>query len=103
MEGEYEVNLELLEESKVLSHTKFAYSSTTQSVTHDIYFDQSVLLKKNVVYTISVLLQGPCSVSGTDGVRDIVAEGVKFSFLEHTSPNGSSLSAGQIPEIIFHL
>ena len=102
VEGEYKVNLELLEESKVLSHTKTAYSSTTQSVTHDIYFDQSVLLKKNVVYTISVLLQGPCSVSGTDGVRDVVAEGVKFSFLEHTSPNGSSLSAGQIPEIIFH-
>lgn len=72
-------------------------------MTHDILFDESVFLRKKVVYTISVNLQGPNSLSGTDGLREVIVEGVKFTFLEYSSPNGTSLSAGQIPEILFHL
>lgn len=103
VEGDYKVHVEVLVHDKILAHNKVSYSSTTCNIIQDILFEESITLLKNVIYTINVQMKGPCSLSGTEGQRSVVTEGVKFSFLEYTSPNGTSLSAGQIPEIIFHL
>jgi len=103
MEGDYTSSVELLKQTKVLAERKSAFSSDTGSTLHDILFDSAHLIEKNVVYTINLLIQGPCSQSGRDGFATVVTEGVTFTFIEHNSPNGTSVSAGQIPEIIFHL
>ena len=103
IEGDYTTSVELLKQTKVLAERKRAFSSDTGSTLHDILFDSAHLIEKNVVYTVNLLLQGPCSQSGRDGFPTVVTEGVTFTFIEHTSPNGTSESAGQIPEIIFHL
>lgn len=103
IEGDYKSTLELLRETKVLAERKMPFSSNTSSVLHDILFERPILIEKNVVYTLNLQLQGPCSQSGRDGFSVVVAEGVKFTFFEHTSPNGTSVTAGQIPEIIFQL
>lgn len=103
MEGEYKTCVELLKQNKVLGERKMSFPSDTSSSLHDILFDRSVLIERNVVYTINLLLQGPSSQSGRDGFAVVETEGVKFTFIEHASPNGTSVTAGQIPEIIFHL
>lgn len=103
IEGDYKSTLELLRETKVLAERKMSFSSNTSSALHDILFERPILIEKNVVYTLNLQLQGPCSQSGRDGFSVVVAEGVKFTFFEHTSPNGTSVTAGQIPEIVFQL
>lgn len=103
MEGDYKSCVELLKQNKVLGERKMSFPSDTSSSLHDILFDRPVLIERNVVYTINLLLQGPSSQSGRDGFAVVEAEGVKFTFIEHASPNGTSVTAGQIPEIIFHL
>ena len=103
MEGDYTTSVELLKQNKALAERKRTFPSGTGSTLHDILFDSAHLIEKNVVYTINLLMQGPCSQSGRDGFPTVVTEGVTFTFIEHTSPNGTSVSAGQIPEIIFHL
>lgn len=103
MEGDYKTCVELLKQNKVLGERKMSFPSDTSSSLHDILFDRPVLIERNVVYTINLLLQGPSSQSGRDGFAVVEAEGVKFTFIEHASPNGTSVTAGQIPEIIFHL
>ncbi|EDO44741.1 predicted protein [Nematostella vectensis] len=101
-EGDYKTTVELKEQDRILAQTKATYSSFTHDLVCDILFDESIAIEKNIVYTITVLLKGPCSLSGTNGQREVLVEGAKFTFLEYTSPNGTSLSAGQIPEIIFN-
>ena len=103
MEGDYKCSLELLKQTKVLAERKLSFSSDTSSSLHDILFDKPILIEKNVLYTINLSLQGPCSQSGRDGFSVVESEGVKFTFIDHTSPNGTSVTSGQIPEIIFHL
>ena len=103
VEGEYKISAELCHQNKVLAQTKKSYSSTTQSFVHDIIFDQSVLIEKGQIYSVNVLIRGPCSLSGTDGMKTVTCENVRFTFMDYTSPNGTALSAGQIPELIFHL
>ena len=103
MEGEYTTSIELLKQNKVVSERKMSFSSYTSSTLHDILFERPIFMEKNEVYTINLLLQGPSSLSGRDGFSVVETEGIKFTFIDHTSPNGTSVTAGQIPEIIFHL
>ena len=103
VEGDYKTSVELLKQTEVLAERKMSFSSDTSSTLHDIFFDRPILIEKNVVYTINLLLQGPRSQSGRDGFTAVMTEGVRFTFVDHTSANGTSASAGQIPEIIFHL
>lgn len=104
IEGDYKTSVELLKQTKVLAERKMSFSSDTNSTLHDILFERPILIEKNVVYTVNLLLQGPSSQSGRDGFTAVEADGgVKFTFVDHTSPNGTSVTAGQIPEIIFHL
>ena len=103
MEGEYTTSIELLKQNKVVSERKMSFSSYTSSTLHDILFERPIFIEKNEVYTINLLLQGPSSLSGRDGFSVVETEGIKFTFIDHTSPNGTSVTAGQIPEIIFHL
>jgi hypothetical protein len=100
-EGDYKVYVEVIVHDKLLAHNKISYSAKTCDIVQDILFEESIAVVKNVIYTINVLMKGPCSLSGTHGQRNVIVEGTKFTFLEYTSPNGTSLSAGQIPEIIF--
>lgn len=102
VEGECKIHAELCHQNRVLSQTRKSYNSTTQSFVHDILFDQSIMLEKNQIYSVNVLIRGPCSLSGTDGMKTVTSEGVRFTFMDYTSPNGTALSAGQIPELIFH-
>lgn len=103
IEGDYTASVQLLKQTKVLADGERAFSSNTSATLHDILFDRPHLVDKNVVYTINLMLQGPCSQSGRDGFPSVETEGVMFTFIEHTSANGTSVSAGQIPEIIFQL
>ena len=103
MEGEYTSSVELLKQNKILGDRKMSFSSDTSSTLHDVLFERPILIEKNEVYSINLLLQGPSSLSGRDGFSVVDCEGVKFTFIDHTSPNGTSVTAGQIPEIIFHL
>lgn len=101
-DGDYKVYVEVLVHDKLVSHNKVSYSANTTDIVQDILFEESIAVVKNVIYTINVLMKGPCSLSGTDGQKSIIVEGTKFNFFEYTSPNGTSISAGQIPDIIFH-
>ena len=103
LEGDYTVSVQLLKQTKVLADSERIFSSGTSALLHDVLFDRPYLVDKNEVYTINLMLQGPCSQSGRDGFSSVETEGVTFTFIEYTSPNGTSASAGQIPEIIFQL
>ena len=103
LEGDYTASVQLLKQTKVLADGERIFSSGTSALLQDVLFDRSYLVDKNEVYTINLMLQGPCSQSGRDGFSSVETEGVTFTFIEYTSPNGTSASAGQIPEIIFQL
>ena len=71
---------------------------------NDILFDEPVVVRCQQPYVIRVLLKGPSTLGGTDGMRDVIAEGIRFRFdVDEASFNGTTTADGQIPDIIFKI
>ena len=66
-------------------------------------FDEptAILLSADQYYAIEALIQGPDSFSGEKGKLTRECNGTTFRFLNQISPNGTTVSIGQFPQIIF--
>ena len=65
---------------------------------------EPVRVKKNSRYEIEAKLSGPSSCWGSSGLHEVETSGVKFTFYDSThSPtsNGTSVSNGQFPQLLF--
>ena len=86
--------------SKLLQHANGNYYG------FEILFDSAAKCKKNTRYEIAAVISGPASWRGMVGVSPVVCSGVAFTFLNNANSsgihsNGTSLTTGQFPEILF--
>ena len=107
----YTINLMLSikQTGLVLLSLKNKEVQTTGSVNFDSYgievpFDKEVVARKNTRYCITASVSGPPSAKGMDGFNSVQCSGVTFTFMDSSSlSSGTSVSTGQIPEILFSL
>lgn len=101
----YTVDIELLDShNDVLSTFEGSYSSDVSKPTKELLFENPVMIEAHEPYIIRVLLKGPPTRGGTDGLRVIDCESVKFTFeVDEASFNGTTTSDGQIPQIIYSI
>ncbi|KAL9980108.1 hypothetical protein ACROYT_G008651 [Oculina patagonica] len=70
----------------------------------NVFFDRPFFLKKNVVYLLEAIINGPNSFSCENGKRYVLCSGVRFNFDTCcSSNNGTDVEGGQFPEILFTL
>ena len=68
----------------------------------DVLFKTLVTVKKNEKYEIRAVIKGPTSYYGEQGQTQVTDHGICFSFSEaSSSTNGTKVSRGQFPEILF--
>ena len=97
------VDVELLDShNDVLCTYEGRFVADINKRVHDILFDEPVTVQGNQPYIIRVLLKGPPTLGGTDGMRDVICEGIRFRFdVDEASFNGTTTADGQIPDIVF--
>ena len=105
--GDYTVSagvVDLTDGSSVIKH-----SGSFSSVKHendsyysfDVFFDHPVSLVEGRKYEVSALINGPASWYGAEGKASVECEGVQFTFTPSNSPNGTDVSSGQFPALVF--
>ena len=101
----FSVDVELLDShNDVMCSYEGSFFADVNKCVHDILFDEPVIIKDHRPYIIRVLLKGPSTLGGTDGMRDVIAEGVRFRFdVDEASFNGTTTADGQIPDIVFKI
>ncbi|XP_068756004.1 BTB/POZ domain-containing protein 6-like [Montipora capricornis] len=101
----FSVDVELLDShNDVMCTYEGSFFSDVNKHVHDILFDEPVIVRGHRPYIIRVLLKGPSTLGGTDGMRDVIAEGVRFRFdVDEASFNGTTTADGQIPDIVFKI
>ena len=67
----------------------------------DVLFERPVWLEAEKQYTLVSLIKGPGSWSGNDGQISVESGGVRFTFRDSDSGNGTSVTRGQFPAFIF--
>lgn len=88
--------------SQVLASHSGSYTTTSTQKTFEVRFPTPVKLVKGVKYSLLALLKGPNAHQGTGGSSSVVCDGVKVTFSSSSySKNGSIVSGGQIPALIF--
>ena len=86
--------------SKLLECQNFSYHG------FEVLFNSKPSLKKNTLYFIKVVISGPTSVNGCEGLKSVKKSGVTFTF---STPNirlsidRSSVEQGQFAEFLFSL
>ena len=84
--------------SKLLQSKKFSYYG------FEVFFDKNINLKKNTRYSVTALISGSSSLYGRNGVSSVQCSGVTFTFMDSSPPsNGTSVTQGQFPELLFSL
>ncbi|XP_067050303.1 BTB/POZ domain-containing protein 6-like [Acropora muricata] len=84
--------------------SKLIYYAGSSYYGFEVNFDKPVRVKKNSRYEIEAKLFGPFSCSGSSGLREVETSGVKFTFYDNThlpASNGTSVSNGQFPQLLF--
>ena len=101
----FSVDVELLDShNDVMCTYEGSFFSDVNKHVHDVLFDEPVIVRGHRPYIIRVLLKGPSTLGGTDGMRDVIAEGVRFRFdVDEASFNGTTTADGQIPDIVFKI
>ena len=72
----------------------------------EVLFNSKPSLKKNTIYYIKVIISGPKSINGYEGLRSVKKAGVTFTF---STPSirlirdRSSVERGQFAEFLFSL
>ena len=70
----------------------------------EVLFDEILLLKRHVIYSIEGLITGSASLSGANGHKDMKCSGVTITFINSKySGNGTSIRQGQFPELVFSI
>ena len=68
----------------------------------EVLFDEVLLLKRHVTYSIEALITGLTSLSGSNGHNNVKCSGVTITFINSKySGNGTSIRQGQFPELVF--
>lgn len=101
----FSVDVELLDShNDVMCTYEGTFFADANKHVNDILFDEPVVVRCQQPYVIRVLLKGPSTLGGTDGMRDVIAEGIRFRFdVDEASFNGTTTADGQIPDIIFKI
>lgn len=101
----YSVDVELLDShNDALCSYNGSYPSDEGKKVHDVLFDEAVTVQGKEPYIIRVVLKGPQTLSGTDGMRDVMCDGIRFRFdVDEASFNGTTTADGQIPDIIIKI
>ena len=101
----FSVDVELLDShNDVMCTYEGTFFADVSKRVHDILFDEPVIVRGHRPYIIRVLLKGPSTLGGTDGMRDVITEGIRFRFdVDEASFNGTTTADGQIPDIVFKI
>ena len=86
--------------SKLLECQNFSYHG------FEVLFNSKPSLKKNTLYFIKVIISGPKSVNGCEGLESVKKSGVTFTFSTpgvRLSIDRSSVEEGQFAEFLFSL
>ena len=70
----------------------------------DVHFDTPFQIEANTYYTANLYLRNKNhGYYGHQGMSDVCCDGINFNFkMSSDSTNSTGVSAGQIPEILFH-
>ena len=86
--------------SKRLECQNFSYHG------FEVMFNSKPSLKKNTIYYIKVIISGPKSVNGCEGLKSVKKAGVTFTFSTpgiRLAKDRSSVEQGQFAEFLFSL
>ena len=85
--------------SELLQGKNFSYSG------YKVMFDKKkIILKKNTKYDIRAKILGSSSMHGQNGVSSVQCSGATFTFMNSEySKNGTGVTSGQFPELLFSL
>ena len=94
--------LELLDnQSKSLQKINGNFGATAEGSLVTMKFEKDVQIKPNIVYTLTLLIQGSGVKRGEEGQEFVTGpDGTSFVFSDSVlSVNGTSTRSGQIPQI----
>lgn len=102
--ADYKVRMELKRFNTIIAETHTKFFSDGSSNTFRLFFQNPIQVEADSYYTLSAMVDGSeLSFFGQDGLDEVTVHGVTFHFqCSADSTNGTGISGGQIPELLFY-
>ena len=98
----YTVRLSVFDEFRNETRNEEINIFTDKAKVYDVILKDPVRIPKQRIFTIQVAMKGKPTIHGTDGIAAVVTEGVQFEFINsNRSMNGTDITTGQIPALLF--
>ena len=99
----FQVTIGLYRGSTLIAQRTGSYPTSASAKTFEVHFSQGVSIRAGVRYTATAkITTGQNSLYLTDGMASTSCSGVTVTFTKSSkTSNGSSVSRGQIPTLIF--
>lgn len=99
----YRVDIWVHDDMKAdIRHDEKTIIPTNTTKIYDVMLTTPVRVPAERIFTIQLMIRGPPTHQGVDGSAFVIAEGVGFEFINsNKSLNGTDISMGQIPAILF--
>ena len=99
----FQVTIRLYRGSNLIAEKTGSYATSSSVKTFEVHFSQVISIRAGVTYTATArIVTSKLSFAHTDGVASASCSGVTVTFKTSSkNSNGSDLSYGQIPALIF--
>ncbi|XP_078364982.1 uncharacterized protein LOC144649364 isoform X2 [Oculina patagonica] len=101
----YQVTIGLYHGSSLIAQRTGSYNTRSTVKTFEVHFSQEISIRAGILYTATAeITAGAGSFAHNDGMTSASCSGVTVTFKKSSKDtNGSSVSEGQIPALIFRL
>lgn len=101
--GQYRIEFRVFEDGDHQLFYKNVTINTDGAVKeYEIELTPPLRIQKEKVYTLDMLMKGPASFYGTNGMHFVAVDGVNFTFVTNEEgTNGTNIRIGQFPGMIF--
>ena len=99
----FQVTIRLYRGSSMLAEKTGSYNTRSSAKTFEVHFSQDISIRAGLLYTATAqITTSTNSFYHTDGMSSASCSGVTVTFKSSSkNSNGSSMSSGQIPALIF--
>ena len=99
----FQVTIQLYRASTLIEERTGTYATSSSAKTFKVHFSRGITIRAGITYTATArITTSKTSFALTDGISSASCSGVTFTFKNSSkSTNGSGVSDGQIPALIF--
>ena len=98
----FQVTIRLYRGSSMIAEKTGSYFSRSTDQTFEVHFTQEISIRAGLLYTATSQMTGAYSHAHNDGMASASCSGVTVTFIKSSKDsNGSNVSSGQIPALIF--